>query len=77
MSAGTNDTMYEVHVTDAEDRTWTYVAGFDMLEDARIEAIHRIRDTEAPRVRVIHVVDYYSKAGQSKEGPSKEGKEGG
>lgn len=63
MSAGTttNDTLYEVHVTDAEDRTWQYVAGFEMLEDARIEAVHRIRDTDAPRVRVIHVVDYYAK----------------
>ena len=34
---------------------------FDTLEDARIEAIHLIRDTPVAAVRVMHVVDYYAK----------------
>ncbi len=59
--------LYEVHVTASEEGPWEHASGFDALEDARIEAIHLIRDTSAHRVRVIHVVDYYQKtpAGQA------------
>ncbi|HEY8548750.1 MAG TPA: hypothetical protein VIL35_02240 [Vicinamibacterales bacterium] len=55
------DTLYEVHVEDAPDCPWREVGRFDSLEDARIEAVHLIRETSAHRVRVIHVVDYYAK----------------
>jgi hypothetical protein len=59
--------LYEVHVTASEDGPWEHARGFDSLEEARIEAVHLIRDTPALGVRVIHVVDYYRKepAGQS------------
>jgi hypothetical protein len=59
--------LYEVHTTASEEGPWEHASGFDTLEDARIEAIHLIRDTPAFCVRVIHVVDYYQKtpAGQA------------
>jgi hypothetical protein len=53
--------LYEVHTTATEDGPWEHASGFDTLEDARIEAVHLIRDTPAYCVRVIHVVDYYRK----------------
>jgi hypothetical protein len=53
--------LYEVHVTASEGGPWEYASGFDTLEEARIEAVHLIRDTPAYCVRVIHVVDYYRK----------------
>jgi hypothetical protein len=55
------DTLYEVHVEDPTTGEWRTVARVDVLEEARIEAVHRIRQDAVPRVRVIHVVDYYAK----------------
>jgi hypothetical protein len=52
--------MYEVHVED-ESGSWTHSAQFDVLEQARIEAVHLIRHSPARRVRVVHVVEYYTK----------------
>jgi hypothetical protein len=59
--------LYEVHVSASDDGPWEHASGFDSLEDARVEAVHLIRDTPAHGVRVIHVVDYYRKSpvGQS------------
>lgn len=54
--------LYEVHTAASEDGPWEHASGFDTLEDARIEAIHLIRDTPAVAVRVMHVVDYYRKS---------------
>ena len=53
--------LYEVHTAVSEDGPWEHASGFETLEDARIEAIHLIRDTPVAAVRVIHVVDYYRK----------------
>jgi hypothetical protein len=53
--------LFEVHTAATEDGPWEHASGFDTLEDARIEAIHLIRDTPAVAVRVMHVVDYYRK----------------
>ncbi len=53
--------LYEVHTAASEQGPWEPARGFDTLEDARIEAVHLIRDTPAVAVRVMHVVDYYRK----------------
>ncbi len=55
------DAMYEVHVEDEPGDSWRYAAQFDVLEEARIEAVHLIRHSPARRVRVVHVVEYYAK----------------
>jgi hypothetical protein len=57
------DTLYEVHVDEGDETGWRTASRFDVLEEARIEAVHLIRHTEAQRVRVIHVVEYYAKTG--------------
>ena len=56
-----SDKLYEVHVEDEPSNPWRHAGQFDMLEEARIEAVHLIRHTPARRVRVVHVVDYYAK----------------
>jgi hypothetical protein len=53
--------LFEVHTAVSADGPWERASGFDTLEDARIEAIHLIRDTPVAAVRVMHVVDYYAK----------------
>ena len=53
--------LYEVHTAASDNGPWEHARGFDSLEDARIEAVHLIRDTPAVAVRVMHVVDYYRK----------------
>jgi hypothetical protein len=56
--------LYEVHVTNSEAADWQRTSGFDNLEDARIEAVHLIRDTDIHSVRIMHVVEYYRKSAE-------------
>lgn len=65
----TNDALYEVHVEDEAGGAWTCSARFDVLEQARIEAVHLIRHSPASRVRVVHVVEYYAKPPQAGAAP--------
>jgi hypothetical protein len=54
--------LYEVHISNAEEGPWQRKSGFQNLEEARIEAVHLIRDTDIHAVRIIHVVEYYKKS---------------
>jgi hypothetical protein len=56
--------LYEVHISSVEDGPWQRSGGFDDLEQARIEAVHLIRDTDAHAVRIMHVVEYYRKSAE-------------
>jgi hypothetical protein len=68
MNSGSHDdSLYEVHTAGTDGDRWQHAGGFDSLEDARVQAVHLIRDTDAARVRVIHIVDYYAKAADAAE----------
>lgn len=59
------DALYEVHVEDDQGTGWRHAARFDVLEQARIEAVHLIRHSPARRVRVVHVVEYYARPSET------------
>jgi hypothetical protein len=61
MSAPIDERLFEVHIIDDEHDRWTRASGFETLEEARIEALHLIRDTDVHTVRIMHVVEYYEK----------------
>ena len=62
MSAPSDDLLYEVHVIETHGAPWRLAATFDTLESARVAAVHLIQDSATSSVRIMHVVEYYSKA---------------
>jgi hypothetical protein len=62
MSAPSDDLLYEVHVIEAPGAAWRLAASFDTLESARVAAVHLVQDSTTSSVRIMHVVEYYSKA---------------
>lgn len=62
MSAPADDLLYEVHVIETPGAPWRLAATFDTLESARVAAVHLIQDSSTSSVRIMHVVEYYSKA---------------
>jgi hypothetical protein len=61
MSAPSTDLLYEVHVIESPNAEWRLAASFDTLESARVAAVHLIQDSTTASVRIMHIVEYYSK----------------
>ena len=62
MTSPSDDLLYEVQVTSSDEGPWRLAGTFDTLESARVAAVHLVSDTDAHRVRIMHIVDYYAKA---------------
>jgi hypothetical protein len=62
MTSPSDDLLYEVQVTASDNGPWRQAGTFDTLESARVAAVHLVTDTDAHRVRIMHIVEYYAKA---------------
>jgi hypothetical protein len=62
MNGPLDDHLYEVHVIDGDGGPWRHAGNFETLEDARVEAVHLVTETDVRSARVMHVVEYYEKS---------------